>query len=65
VVNDEMDSVLSNNTWVMNDLLLGSKPMDCKWIFRRKYSTGEALLNFKVKLDTFKGRYLIIVSLQG
>ena len=35
-VNDEMDSMLSNNTWVLVDLSLGSNTIDCKWIFRRK-----------------------------
>ena len=30
VVNEEMDSVLSNNTWVLVDLPTGSKPIGCK-----------------------------------
>ena len=29
-VNDEMDSMLSNNTWVLVDLSLGSNTIDCK-----------------------------------
>ena len=29
-INDEMDSILSNNTWVIVDLLTGSKPIGCK-----------------------------------
>jgi hypothetical protein len=29
-VNDEMDSILSNNTWVLVDLPSGSKPIGCK-----------------------------------
>ena len=36
-VNDEMDSILSNNTWVLVDLPLGSNTIGCKWVFRRKY----------------------------
>ena len=39
-VNDEMDSILSNNTWVLVDLPTGSKPIGCKWVFRRKYNTN-------------------------
>jgi hypothetical protein len=36
-VNDEMDSMLSNNTWVLVvDLPLGSNTIGCKWVFRRK-----------------------------
>ena len=33
-INDEMDSILSNNTWVLVDLPQGSKPIGCKWVFR-------------------------------
>jgi len=29
-VNDEMNSILSNNTWVLVDLPPGSKPIGCK-----------------------------------
>jgi hypothetical protein len=35
-VNDEMDSILSNNTWVLVDLPPGSNTIGCKWVFRRK-----------------------------
>ncbi|GLT33022.1 hypothetical protein SLA2020_076450 [Shorea laevis] len=33
-VNDEMDSIMSNNTWILVDLPHGSKPIGCKWVFR-------------------------------
>ena len=42
-VNDEMNSILSNNTWVLVDLPTVSKPIGCKWIFRRKYNTNGSL----------------------
>nr|GEW67359.1 zinc finger, CCHC-type [Tanacetum cinerariifolium] len=35
-INDEMDSILGNNTWVLADLPPGCKPLCCKWIFKRK-----------------------------
>ncbi|GKD83352.1 hypothetical protein Tco_1350191, partial [Tanacetum coccineum] len=35
-INDEMDSIMGNNTWVLADLLSGCKPLGCKWIFKRK-----------------------------
>ena len=35
-MNDEMDSILSNNTWVLVDLPTGSKPIGYKWVFRKK-----------------------------
>jgi hypothetical protein len=49
-VNDEMDSILSNNTWVLVDLPPGSKPIGCKWVFRRKYTTDGSIQAFKARL---------------
>ena len=48
-INDEMDSLLSNQTWVLVDLPYGSKPMGCKWVFRRKYKTDGSIQTFKVR----------------
>lgn len=33
-INDEMSSILENNTWVLCDLPSGYKPLGCKWIFK-------------------------------
>jgi len=49
-VNDEMDSILSNNTWILVDLPLGSKPIECKWVFKRKYNTDGSIQTFKARL---------------
>jgi hypothetical protein len=49
-INDEMDSILSNNTWVLVDLPHGSKPIGCKWVFRKKYNTDGSLQTFKGRL---------------
>jgi hypothetical protein len=49
-INDEMDSILSNNTWILVDLPHGSKPIGCKWVFIRKYNTDGPLQTFKVRL---------------
>ncbi|KAK4391388.1 Copia protein [Sesamum angolense] len=49
-VNDEMDSLLANNTWVLTDLPPGSKAIGCKWIFRRKYNTDGSIQTFKARL---------------
>ncbi|GKF19960.1 zinc finger, CCHC-type containing protein [Tanacetum coccineum] len=35
-INDEMDSIMGNNTWVLANLPPGCKPLGCKWIFKRK-----------------------------
>ena len=50
VVNDGIDSILSNNFWVAMDVPTGFKPIGCKWAFRKKYNTNETVQNFKVKL---------------
>ena len=49
-VNDEMDSILFNNTWVLVDLPRGSKPIGCKWVFRRKYNINDSIQTFKARL---------------
>ena len=38
-IHDDMDSILSNNTWRLEGLPLDSKPVGCKWVFKRKYNT--------------------------
>ncbi|GJW72735.1 hypothetical protein Tco_0132105 [Tanacetum coccineum] len=35
-INDEMDSIIGNNTLVLADLPPVCKPLGCKWIFKRK-----------------------------
>nr|GEW14771.1 zinc finger, CCHC-type [Tanacetum cinerariifolium] len=35
-INDEMDSIIGNNTWVLADLPPGCKPLGWKWIFKIK-----------------------------
>ena len=37
-INDEMDSIMSNQTWILVDLPKGSKLIGCKLVFRRKYN---------------------------
>ncbi|RVW90101.1 Retrovirus-related Pol polyprotein from transposon TNT 1-94 [Vitis vinifera] len=49
-INDEMDSIMSNQTWELVDLPPGSKPIGCKWVFRRKYHTDDMIQTFKARL---------------
>ena len=49
-INDEMDSLLSNGTWVLVDLPPSCKPIGCKWVFRRKYKTDGSLQTSKARL---------------
>ena len=47
-INDKMDSILFNNTWVLVDLPPGSKTIGC--VFRRKYRTDGSVQTFKARL---------------
>ncbi|GKD16283.1 zinc finger, CCHC-type containing protein, partial [Tanacetum coccineum] len=49
-INDEMDSIMGNNTWVLADLPSGCKPLDCKWIFKRKLKVDGTVEKFKASL---------------
>ncbi|GKC61502.1 zinc finger, CCHC-type containing protein [Tanacetum coccineum] len=43
--NDEMDSIMDNNTWRLADL-----PPGCKWIFKRKLKVDGTIEKFKARL---------------
>ncbi|GJW66399.1 zinc finger, CCHC-type containing protein [Tanacetum coccineum] len=49
-INDEMDSIIGNNTWVLADLPPGCKPLGCKWIFKRKLKVDGTIEKFKAIL---------------
>ncbi|GJR79018.1 zinc finger, CCHC-type containing protein [Tanacetum coccineum] len=49
-MNDEMDSIMGNNTWVLVDLPLGCKPLGSKCIFKRKLKVDETIKKFKARL---------------
>ncbi|GJZ21778.1 zinc finger, CCHC-type containing protein [Tanacetum coccineum] len=49
-INDEMDSIMGNNTWVLADLPPSCKPLGCKWIFKRKLKVDGTIEKFKVRL---------------
>ncbi|GKC33800.1 zinc finger, CCHC-type containing protein [Tanacetum coccineum] len=49
-INDEMDSIMGNNTWVFPDLPPGCKPLGCKWIFKRKLKVDGTVEKFKARL---------------
>ncbi|GKE16448.1 zinc finger, CCHC-type containing protein [Tanacetum coccineum] len=44
-INDEMYSIMGNNTWVLVDL-----PLGCKWIFKRKLKVDGTIEKFKAWL---------------
>ncbi|KAL0409329.1 UNVERIFIED_CONTAM: Retrovirus-related Pol polyprotein from transposon TNT 1-94 [Sesamum radiatum] len=49
-INDEMDSIMGNNTWVLADLPPGCKPLGCKWIFKKKMKVDGTIEKFKARL---------------
>nr|GEW48996.1 zinc finger, CCHC-type [Tanacetum cinerariifolium] len=49
-INDEMVSIMGNNTRVLIDLPLGCRPLGCKWIFKRKLEVDETIEKFKARL---------------
>ncbi|GJZ81426.1 zinc finger, CCHC-type containing protein [Tanacetum coccineum] len=51
-VDDEIGSIIENNTWVLSDLPPGCKPLGYKWIFKKK-------MKFDGTIDKFKARLVI------
>nr|GFA55698.1 zinc finger, CCHC-type [Tanacetum cinerariifolium] len=49
-INNEMDSIIGNNTWVLTDLPPCCKPIGCKWIFKRKLKVDGTVEKFKARL---------------
>ena len=49
-INDEMNSIMLNQTWVLSDLPPGAKPIGCKWIFKKKLNTNGSIDKFKARL---------------
>ncbi|PWA89720.1 zinc finger, CCHC-type [Artemisia annua] len=49
-IDDEMSSILENNTWVLSDLPPGSKPLGCKWIFKKNMKVDGTIDKFKARL---------------
>nr|GFC94650.1 zinc finger, CCHC-type [Tanacetum cinerariifolium] len=49
-INDEMDSIMGNNTWLLADLPPGCKPLGCKWIFKRKLKVDGTIEKFMARL---------------
>nr|GEV61343.1 hypothetical protein [Tanacetum cinerariifolium] len=49
-IDDEIGSIMENNTWVQSDLAPGCKPLGCKWIFKRKMKVDGTVDKFKARL---------------
>ncbi|GJX02847.1 zinc finger, CCHC-type containing protein [Tanacetum coccineum] len=49
-IDDEIGSIMENNTWVLSDLPHGCKPLGCKWIFKRKMKVNGTIDKFRLLL---------------
>ncbi|KAL2253074.1 UNVERIFIED_CONTAM: Retrovirus-related Pol polyprotein from transposon TNT 1-94 [Sesamum indicum] len=49
-VKSEMDSIVSNGTWMLVDLPPGCNTIGCKWIFKRKLKPDGTIDKFKARL---------------
>ena len=49
-INSEVESILSNHTWKLVDLPPGNKPLQCKWIFKRKMKADGDIDKYKARL---------------
>ena len=49
-VNSELDSIMQNHNWEFVNLLPGSKPIGCKWIFKRKLKVDGTIDKYKARL---------------
>jgi hypothetical protein len=47
---DEMSSIISNNTWVLAPLPAGRKAVGCKWVYALKKDERGNILRFKARL---------------
>ena len=49
-IDDEMHSIMSNNTWILSNLPPGCKPIGCRWIFRKKLKSDGTIDKYKARL---------------
>ncbi|GJW76656.1 zinc finger, CCHC-type containing protein [Tanacetum coccineum] len=49
-IDDEIDSIMENNTWVLSDLPPGCKLLGCKWIFKIKMKVNGTIDKFNARL---------------
>ncbi|XP_059458367.1 uncharacterized mitochondrial protein AtMg00820-like [Corylus avellana] len=49
-IDDEMESIMFNNTWILVDLPSGSKSIGCKWIFKKKMKSDGSIDKYKARL---------------
>ncbi|BBN67388.1 hypothetical protein Prudu_63S000500 [Prunus dulcis] len=49
-INDEFQSIIQNNTWMLTNLPAGNKVIGCKWVFRKKLKPDGSIDKYKAIL---------------
>lgn len=49
-MNEEMEALYRNRTWVVTDLPPNLKPIGCKWVYKIKYKSNGEVERFKARL---------------
>ncbi|BBH06862.1 transposable element gene [Prunus dulcis] len=49
-INDEFQSIIQNNTWMLTNLPAGNKAIGCKWVFRKKLKPDGSIDKYKARL---------------
>jgi hypothetical protein len=47
---EEMESILSNDTWRLETLPAGHRPIGLKWVFKLKKDNAGEILKYKARL---------------
>ena len=49
-MNSEMDSIYENEVWTLVDPPIGTKPIGCKWVFKKKTDMDGKVSTYKARL---------------
>ena len=49
-MNSEMDSIYENEVWTSVDPPIGTKPIGCKWVFKKKTDMDGKVSTYKARL---------------
>ena len=49
-MSEEIRALEENQTWTIEDLPPGKKPINCKWVYKVKYKYDETIKRFKARL---------------
>ena len=48
-MNEEIEALKKNDTWIIKDLPPGKKPISCKWVYRIKYNADGSIQRYKAR----------------